>query len=266
MILIGRSKNMKLSIPIFALIITLVFNSCEQDTTNQDAYLQTENSIQKRVSSILAQMTIDEKVAQTTSFNEQEDTYDSNGNFTDKILKKYSKDGIGIMRFGRLLDQPPNKHTEIVNSVQEYIIKNNRLKIPTLYYGEALHGYMAEGATVFPAAIGLASTWDTELIEKVFSISALEMRARGITVAFSPVLGLGRDPRWGRIGETFGEDPYLVSRMGVASINGLQGDSYLIDQNHVIATAKHYAVHSQPVGGTWCAPADFSERTIFVSF
>ncbi|MCK5471067.1 MAG: glycoside hydrolase family 3 C-terminal domain-containing protein, partial [Cyclobacteriaceae bacterium] len=82
----------------------------------------------------------------------------------------------------------------------------------------------------------------------------------------SPVLGLARDARWGRTGETFGEDPYLVSRMGVASINGLQGKSDLIDQQHVIATAKHYAVHSQPVGGTWCAPADFSERTIREQF
>ncbi len=218
--------------------------------------------VEERVADLLSRMTLEEKVAQTTSYNRQENVYDKQGEFTDKVLKGYTKDGIGIMRFGRLLDQNPYKHTEILNATQKYVIENNRHGIPTMYYGEALHGYMAEDATVFPSAIGLASTWDTELVEKIYSVAAKEMRSRGISVAFSPVLGLGRDPRWGRIGETYGEDPYLVSRMGVASVKGLQGDSYIYGQNHVIATAKHYAVHSQTIGGLWNTSADFSERTI----
>ena len=222
--------------------------------------------VEERVADLLSRMTLEEKVAQTTSYNRQENVYDSLGQFTDEVLKDYAKDGIGIMRFGRLLDQNPYKHTEILNATQKYVIENNRHGIPTLYYGEALHGYMAEDATVFPSTIGLSSTWDTELVEKIYTVAAKEMRARGISVAFSPVLGLGRDPRWGRIGETYGEDPYLVSRMGVASIKGLQGDDYLYDQEHVIATAKHYAVHSQTIGGLWNSPADFSERTIREQF
>jgi len=232
----------------------------------QPAYKDSELPVNERVADLLPRMTLEEKVAQTTSYNAQEKVYDAQGQFTDEVVKNFVRDGVGIMRFGRLLDQPPYTHTEILNATQKYVIESNRHGIPTMYYGEALHGYMAEGATVFPSAIGLASTWDTELVEEVYSVSALEMRARGVTVAFSPVLGLARDARWGRTGETYGEDPYLVARMGVASVNGLQGGSYPYDQNHVIATAKHYAVHSQPVGGTWCAPADFSERTIREQF
>ena len=256
-------KNL-IGVILFLVLLTMI--SWDQDEKKQMDYMDSTLTISERTADLLSRMTIEEKVAQTTSYNAQENVYDENGEFTEEVLKDFVKDGIGIMRFGRLLDQPPYTHTEITNATQKYIIENNRFGIPTLYYGEALHGYMAEGATVFPSAIGLASTWDTELIKKIFEVSALEMRARGISVAFSPVLGLARDARWGRNGETFGEDPYLVSRMGVASIKGLQGESNLIDQQHVIATAKHYAVHSQPVGGTWCAPADISERTIREQF
>ena len=257
--------------PAFRIIALLMsalpaLGSYCQEQQNPPDYKDPSIPVEQRVADLLSKMTLEEKVAQTTSYNEQEETYDAQGKFTGDVLKDFVKDGVGIMRFGRLLDQPPYTHTEITNAVQRYVMENNRYGIPTLYYGEALHGYMAEGATVFPAAIGLASTWDTELVEKIYSVSAIEMRSRGITVAFTPVLGLARDPRWGRTGETYGEDPYLVSRMGVASVKGLQGDSFVIDQNHVIATAKHYAVHSQPVGGTWCAPADFSERTIREQF
>jgi beta-glucosidase len=259
-------KEMKNLINVIMLLVLFTIISCDEGQEGQADYLDSSLTISERTSDLLSKMTIEEKVAQTTSYNEQEAVYDENGEFTDKIVKDFVKNGIGIMRFGRLLDQPPDTHTEITNAAQRYIIENNRFGIPTLYYGEALHGYMAEGATVFPSAIGLASTWDTELVQKIYEVSALEMRARGITVAFTPVLGLARDARWGRTGETFGEDPYLVSRMGVASVKGLQGESYFIDQQHVIATAKHYAVHSQPVGGTWCAPADFSERTIREQF
>jgi len=253
---------------VFLLLVTvlLILTSCTKKQQMLPAFRDAELPVNERVADLLSRMTLEEKVAQTTSYNRQENVYDSLGVFTDEVLKEYAKDGIGIMRFGRLLDQNPYKHTEILNATQKYIIETNRLGIPTMYYGEALHGYMAEDGTVFPSAIGLASTWDTELVESIYSVAAKEMRARGISVAFTPVLGLARDARWGRTGETYGEDPYLVSRMGVASVKGLQGDSYLYDQNHVIATAKHYAVHSQPIGGLWNAPADFSERTIREQF
>jgi len=106
------------------------------------------------------------------------------------------------------------------------------LGIPPLIACEGLHGFMSKGATSFPQAIALASTWDTTLIENLFSVAAQEMRIKGCNQVFSPVVDLGREPRWGRVEETYGEDPYLVARMGVAAVNGFQG------RNQALGSAK----------------------------
>jgi beta-glucosidase len=150
----------------------------------------------------------------------------------------------------------------IYNKIQQYLVNQTRLGIPAFSIDEALHGLMAQGSTFFPQAIGLASTWNPELVREVFTATAAEMRARGGNYALSPVLDLARDPRWGRTEETYGEDPHLVSRLGVAAIRGLQGDHLPIDQQHVIATAKHFAVHGQPEAGRNGAPANYAERDI----
>jgi beta-glucosidase len=155
----------------------------------------------------------------------------------------------------------------IRNDLQKFLIEKTRLGIPTIFMGEALHGYMANGSTSFPIVLGLASTWDPKLINQVFTAAGDEMSAAGTKQAFSPVLDLARDPRWGRTEETYGEDPYLVARMGVAAITGLQGNTFpLIDEHHVMATAKHFAAHGQPEGGTNTAPANYSERTLRETF
>ena len=125
---------------------------------------------------------------------------------------------------------------------------------------------MTYGSTSFPQALGLASTWDPVLLKKVFTVVGEEMGASGEGQAFSPVLDLARDPRWGRIEETYGEDPYLGSRMGVAAVEGLQGDAFFIDRHHVMATAKHFTAHGQPESGTNTAPANFSERELRESY
>jgi len=140
------------------------------------------------------------------------------------------------------------------------------LGIPAISMGEALHGFMENGSTSFPKALGLASTWDQDLVRQVFTAAANEMASAGDDQAFSPVLDLARDPRWGRTEETYGEDPYLGSRIGVAAIEGLQGPNYLIDRHHVMATAKHFAAHGEPEGGTNTAPANYSERVLRESF
>ncbi len=116
--------------------------------------------------------------------------------------------------------------------------------------GEALHGFMEDGSTSFPQAIGLASTWDPQLVKQVFTAAGDEAGSAGAGQVFTPVLDIARDPRWGRTEETYGEDPYLVSRMAVAAITGLQGDTFDIGRHHVVATMKHFAVHGQPEGGT----------------
>jgi beta-glucosidase len=152
------------------------------------------------------------------------------------------------------------------NTIQRYVIEHNRLGIPTTFHEEALHGLAAPGATSFPQAIALACTWDVDLVKDIFTVAAREGRSRGAHQVLSPDLDLGRDPRWGRIEETYGEDPYLVSRIAVAAVRGFQGTGPAVDNQHVIATLKHFAAHGQPEGGTNIAPGNFSERILREQF
>jgi beta-glucosidase len=140
---------------------------------------------------------------------------------------------------------------------------NVRLGIPHMQAGEALHGVCLPLATSFPMAIALASTWDPELIENMATIIAKEARALGVHHVYSPMLCVARDPRWGRTEESYGEDPYLVSRIGVAFIKGLQGmGEKRFDENHIIATAKHFIADGEPIAGLNGSAFDVSERTL----
>jgi beta-glucosidase len=125
---------------------------------------------------------------------------------------------------------------------------------------------MSNGSTSFTGTLGLASTFDPALVRRVFIAAGDEARSAGVAQVFTPVLDIARDPRWGRTEETYGEDPYLASRMAVAAVTGLQGDDFHIDNHHVMATAKHFAVHGQPEGGTNTAPGNYSERIIRENF
>jgi len=129
-----------------------------------------------------------------------------------------------------------------------------------------LHGYVARGATSFPQAIALASSWDPSLVERVFGVAAREMRARGANLALAPVVDIARDPRWGRIEETYGEDPVLVSEMGLAAIRGFQGTTLPLKPDKVMVTLKHMTGHGQPENGTNVGPANISERTLRENF
>src|SRR5438876_2221138 len=151
---------------------------------------------------------------------------------------------------------------EFTNTLQKWVKENTRLGIPVLFHEECLHGHAALKGTSYPQAIALASTWDAALVHDVFSAVAGEVRARGAQQCLAPVLDLARDPRWGRTEETYGEDPYLVSHMGLSAIRGFQGNGPGIDKSHVMATAKHFAVHGQPEGGTNVAPGNYSERVV----
>jgi beta-glucosidase len=152
------------------------------------------------------------------------------------------------------------------NRMQKLMIEDTRLGIPLIFHEECLHGLAADQGTSYPQAIALAATWNPVLSQRIFTAVALEVRSRGVQQCLMPVIDLARDPRWGRTEETYGEDPYLVSRMGVAAVTGLQGRGESIDGDHVLATLKHFAVHSQPEGGTNVGPAPYSERTIRESF
>ena len=219
-------------------------------------------SIDDRVKDLLSRMTLEEKIAQITGGRRTDrGIVDTTGRFPQEKADE-------AMREMYRLDSrmSPRDRAVLRNALQRYQVEKTRLGIPAIYQGEALHGFMAYGSTSFPQALGLASTWDPELQRQAFTAAADEMASTGVNQAFTPVLDLARDPRWGRTEETYGEDPYLVSRMGVAAVEGLQGASFHIDHHHVLATAKHFAAHGQPESGTNTAPANYSERVLRESF
>lgn len=223
--------------------------------------------VDQRVADLLGRMTLEEKVAQMSMYNMETNNVPAEKIGLDEKVRNELQHGVGAL--GRPgLFSPARDTAEWTNAFQKYMRENTRLGIPVFFVDEALHGLMAFGSTMFPQAIGLASTWDPELVQRVFSVASKEMRARGENYALTPVLDLAREPRWGRTEETYGEDPYLGSRMGVAAVRGLQGVpcGQPLDNEHVLATAKHFAVHGQPEAGTNCGPANYSEREIRENF
>jgi beta-glucosidase len=225
--------------------------------------------VAQRVADLLSRMTLEEKVAQmegaweNKSFHKDPQTMfvDEKGTFLPERAAVLMKDGLGqISRPSE--GRGPREMAEFTNTVQKWMKEHTRLGIPVMFHDECLHGHVAIKGTSYPQAIGLASSWDPELLHEVFTATAAEARARGAQQCLAPVLDLARDPRWGRTEETYGEDPYLVSRLGVAAITGFQGIGSTIDKAHVLATAKHFAVHGQPEGGTNVAPGNYSERVV----
>lgn len=229
-------------------------------------YKNPELPVDIRVKDLLDRMTLEEKVAQMLGIWRQKKDilFDEEGNLQLELLSTRLKDGIG--HIGRLSDTgeglEPVEMAELANKLQKIFVEETRLGIPVIFHEECLHGLAGKSATSYPQPIGLASTFNPELIEKIYSAIAEDARKRGAHQALTPVVDVARDPRWGRVEETFGEDPYLVSRMGIAAVMGLQGDGSFKDKTKVIATLKHFAAHGQPESGTNCAPGNFSERVL----
>ena len=207
-------------------------------------------------------MTLEEQAAQLIGkFSIDSMAFDEKGNFISTKDTALLNHGLGSYSVWSLRREHSIRHQlQRMNGIQRYMIEKTRLGIPVFTFGESLHGFMAEHATSFPQAIALGSTWDTALVEQVFSASAIEASARGTHQVLSPVLDLARDPRWGRTEECYSEDPYLVSRLGMAAVFGFQGRDSLIDNHHVAVTLKHFAGHGQPEGGRNIAPVNYSER------
>jgi len=258
----------------FAALLAIA-NIAVSKTSAQDlpGYKNPKLSVEQRVVDLLARMTLEEKLAQIVSVWEnkgfvretQPFIVDAKGMFLPDAAKISLKNGLG--QVSRPSENPggnggPREMAELTNAIQKWVKENTRLGIPVMFHEECLHGHAAPKGTAFPAAIGLASTWDEELIHDVFTSVASEVRARGVQECLAPVLDLARDPRWGRTEETYGEDPYLVTHIGLAAIRGFQGDGPWIDKAHVMATAKHFAVHGQPEGGTNVGTGNYSERVI----
>ena len=202
---------------LLSLSLTLLFAALATAQTTPP-YRDPKLPIEQRIADLLSRMTLEEKVAQMGSawenpaFRNVQKTFfvDENGTFLPGEAAIVLKDGIGqISRPGE--GRNARAMAEYTNTVQKWVRDNTRLGIPVLFHVECLHGFVAPGATSYPQAIALASTWDPALVHDVFTAVAAEARAAGAQQCLAPVLDLARDPRWGRTEETYGEDPYLVS-------------------------------------------------------
>src|SRR3954451_14218462 len=176
-----------------------------------------------RVDALLARMTLDEKLAQlgcawSTALVDGD-------HFSREKARRAMPDGIGeITRIGATTGLRPRERAAFANEVQRFLVEETRLGIPAIVHEESTAGLCARDATQFPQAIGLASSWDPDLFERIGAVIREQMVATGARHTLAPVLDIARDARWGRVEETYGESPYLTARLGVAYVRGVQGD------------------------------------------
>ncbi len=246
------------------LFILLIYPFVASSQVNDvPLYKNSSFTSEERAKDLLNRMNVEEKVAQLMSSWLTNFSYDQNGNLSQEKLDQIFKQGINSVQPAFA---PIAQTVEERNTIQKYLLEKTRLGIPAIFVDEGLHGLMRPESTVFPQAIGIACSWNPELVEQIYDIIAREMRSRGTGLVLSPVIDMNRDPRWGRTDETFGEDPYICSQMGIAAVRGFQGSSNgVIDENHVAATLKHFSGHGQAEGGINKAPANVSTRILFES-
>ena len=214
-------------------------------------YKNPSQPVESRVKDLLRRMTLKEKIAQMQdiSFSDISDSTIIDPERMEKALNGLSYgcfEGMGLT---------VEQYAKAINQLQKYLIQKSRLGIPMLTTSEALHGCVHAGATVFPQAIALGSTFNPSLVNKMAKTITKELKVQGISQVLSPDLDLARELRWGRVEETYGEDPYLVSRMGVAYVKGFT-------ENNIICTPKHFAGHGSPRGGLNLASVAGGEREL----
>ncbi len=220
---------------------------------------QTPTHIKKRVSDLLAQMTLQEKIRQLGGYWFYE--LQTKGHLDQEKVKAKLKDGVGqITRIAGAGNLTPLETAKTYNRIQKFLVEETRLGIPTINHEECCSGLTALGSTVYPQMIGLAGTFQPELAREMTQQIRKQMLAIGARQGLAPVLDVGRDPRWGRIEETFGEDPLLVSQFGKAYIQGLQGEDPV---DAVMATGKHFIGHAFSQGGLNCGPVHLGERDLW---
>ncbi len=223
-------------------------------------YLDASLPVDERVRDLLDRMTPEEKLAQLGSRWVFEVLHGTE--FDAAKAATLLGAGIGqITRVGGATDLPPAGVAALANRIQRFLVEETRLGIPAIVHEECLHGVVARDAVCYPQAIGQAATWDPPLIEAMAARLGRRLREAGAHQALAPVLDVARDPRWGRIEETFGEDPYLVAELGTAYVRGLQGDGP-IGEDSVLATAKHMVGHGVPEGGLNQAPVHLGRREL----
>ena len=225
-------------------------------------YQDANTPIEQRVKDLLGRMTPAEKARQLDMYAGAKDIMDQHADDTHAgasatFLPGKAQALWGDLGVGSIHDLHPTPAQ--ANAIQRWVIAHSRLGIPVFFIEEGLHGY--DTGTVFPAPINLAATWNPKIAEETAAAIALEARANGVDMILAPVLDLARDPRWGRVEEDFGEDPYLTGRLGLAYVLGAQGTS--LDTDHtIVAEPKHFAGHGSPEGGTNTSPVHLGEREL----
>lgn len=237
----------------------------QQDSPDAQ-YLQPGAPRDERVRDLLDRMTIPEKAGQLvgTWAGTLDDT-----NTLDDVKHAISDHHIGAAAtfgWGGSRDRNVEDIAETVNDLQTFAREETRLGIPLLFNVDAVHGHAyVAGATIFPNGLGTAATWNPDLVERAASITAREVRATGAHQNYSPTCDVGRDPRWGRVFETFGESPTLCAEMAAAKVRGYQAGD-LAEGTAVLATAKHFPAYSEPERGEDAAPVDISEYKLRNTF
>ena len=266
--------------------LCLLLGSCEQQPAPDTApnavmadspssntelaiYKDSTQSVTDRIADLIGRMTTEEKVAQVTAvWADKHKMEDEELNFDPSKAEAVMPHGIGhVTRPSELTgggDPGRTGEQEIayVNAIQQWLVENTRLGIPALMHEESLHGLAAKDATSWGQPISVAATFNRELTRRLYATAARQAASRGAHVVLTPVVDVARDPRWGRVEETLGEDPYLAAQIGLQAVLGFQGDDEQWDEGEVFATLKHMAGHGEPEGGNNIGPAHISERTL----
>jgi beta-glucosidase len=228
-------------------------------TTIDADYRDATLPIEARVADLLARMTLQEKLAQLGSVWSFE-LFRSESELDPRLVRERLADGIGhISRVAGATNLDPASAAVVGNEIQRFLVDETRLGIPAFLHEETLHGLLARDAPIYQQSIGAAATFDPQLVQSVAAAISRRMRAIGATVALAPVLDICRDPRWGRIEETYGEDPYLAAVLGREYVRGLQGPDLA---HRVAATAKHFVGHGLAEGGLNQAPVHVGPREL----
>lgn len=221
-------------------------------------YRDPGRSPEARARDLLSRMTLDEKLAQlvgvwSTALRDADA-------FSEEKAEKVLAQGIGhVTRIAAAGGAAPRENARLANAIQRHLRERTRLAIPAVVHEESCAGFTARGGTCFPQAIGLAASFDPALVTEVGTVIREQMRAVGARHTLAPVLDVARDPRWGRMEETFGEDPYLVAQMGIAYVRGVQGGDLA---DGVVCTGKHFIAYGASEGGLNWAPAHAGAREL----
>ena len=225
-----------------------------------EAYKDSSLPLEHRVESLLSQMTVHEKFAQISGIMSGQ-LY-SKKKLSDRQMAKYLRTGIGqiVLMGGEGGLSNPKKTSEQIAAIQRFLVEQTRLGIPAIPHVEAISGVLSPGTTNFPSGIGIAATWSPDSLQQMTNLIRRQMLAMGYRQALSPVMDIARDARWGRVAETYGEDPYLASQMSIAFVRGLQSENLA---HGVAATGKHFIGYGAPEAGLNCAAQHLSSRELY---